>query len=135
MTAVTAAGVNAKPFKLSEHKGETVVLAFFPKARTSGCTVQMESYRDKYAEMFNGGKKVTLVGVRFAVHLARGREVLRGAAQRTSARHDRVELLVTLRDRRKSLLVTQHRGVTEARFDLGELLLQGVEAIQHGRPR
>jgi len=60
---VTAAGVVAKPFKLSEHKGETVVLAFFPKARTSGCTVQMESYRDKYAQTFQGGKKVTLIGV------------------------------------------------------------------------
>jgi peroxiredoxin Q/BCP len=55
--------VDAKPFKLSEHKGETIVLAFFPKARTSGCTVQMESYRDKYADVFKGGKKVTLVGV------------------------------------------------------------------------
>ncbi len=63
VTTVTAAGVTAKPFKLSEHKGETVVLAFFPKARTSGCTVQMESYRDKYATLFQGGKKVTLVGV------------------------------------------------------------------------
>ena len=63
VTVVTAAGVAAKPFKLSEHKGETVVLAFFPKARTRGCTVQMESYRDQYAETFKGGKKVTLVGV------------------------------------------------------------------------
>lgn len=63
VTVVTSAGVVAKPFKLSEHRGETVVLAFFPKARTSGCTVQMESYRDKYAQTFNGGKKVTLVGV------------------------------------------------------------------------
>ncbi len=63
VTVVTSAGVVAKPFKLSEHKGETVVLAFFPKARTSGCTVQMESYRDKYAQTFQGGKKVTLVGV------------------------------------------------------------------------
>lgn len=63
VTTVTANGVTAKPFKLSEHKGETVVLAFFPKARTSGCTMQMESYRDKYAELFNNGKKVTLVGV------------------------------------------------------------------------
>ena len=63
VTVVTGAGVVAKPFKLSEHKGETVVLAFFPKARTSGCTVQMESYRDKYAQTFQGGKKVTLVGV------------------------------------------------------------------------
>ncbi len=63
VTAVTAAGNDAKPFKLSEHKGETVVLAFFPKARTSGCTMQMHAYRDKYAEMFKGGKKVTVVGV------------------------------------------------------------------------
>ena len=63
VTMVTKDGVSAKPFKLSDHKGETVVLAFFPKARTTGCTVQMESYRDKYAELFNGGKKVTLVGV------------------------------------------------------------------------
>jgi thioredoxin-dependent peroxiredoxin len=63
VTTVTAKGVDAKPFKLSEHRGETVVLAFFPKARTSGCTVQMESYRDKYAELFQGGNKVTLVGV------------------------------------------------------------------------
>ena len=63
VTTVTSAGVTAKPFKLSEHRGETVVLAFFPKARTSGCTMQMESYRDKYAELFHNGKKVTLVGV------------------------------------------------------------------------
>jgi peroxiredoxin Q/BCP len=61
--AVTQAGLMAKPFKLSEHKGETVVLAFFPKARTQGCTVQMESYRDKYADLMNGGNKVTLVGI------------------------------------------------------------------------
>ena len=60
---VTQAGLTAKPFKLSEHKGETVVLAFFPKARTQGCTVQMESYRDQYATLMNGGNKVTLVGI------------------------------------------------------------------------
>jgi peroxiredoxin Q/BCP len=63
VTTVTSAGVEAKPFKLSEHRGETVVLAFFPKARTSGCTTQMEAYRDQYANLFLGGKKVTLVGV------------------------------------------------------------------------
>ena len=63
VAAVTAAGLDAKPFKLSEHKGETIVLAFFPKARTSGCTMQMHAYRDKFNEVFKGGKKVTLVGV------------------------------------------------------------------------
>lgn len=63
ITTVTAAGASATPFKLSEHRGETVVLAFFPKARTAGCTVQMESYRDRYSEIFNSGKKVTLIGI------------------------------------------------------------------------
>ena len=77
VTVVTADGVAKKPFKLSEHKGETVVLAFFPKARTSGCTVQMESYRDKYADTFKGGKKVTLVGVSIDSDTARSRHVSR----------------------------------------------------------
>lgn len=63
VTTVTSAGVESKKFKLSEHRGETVVLAFFPKARTSGCTTQMEAYRDQYAQMFMGGKKVSLIGV------------------------------------------------------------------------
>lgn len=63
VTTVTAAGITSKPFRLSEHKGETVILAFFPKARTRGCTVQMESYRDRYTELFKSGEKVTLVGV------------------------------------------------------------------------
>jgi peroxiredoxin Q/BCP len=61
--SVTENGLTAKPFKLSEHKGETVVLAFFPKARTSGCTTQMTSYRDQYADLMHGGKKVTLVAI------------------------------------------------------------------------
>lgn len=61
--AVNATGVLAKPFKLSEHKGETIVLAFFPKARTGGCTMQMKAYRDQYATLMNGGQKVTLIGI------------------------------------------------------------------------
>ncbi len=63
VTTVTSVGVEPKQFRLSEHRGETVVLAFFPKARTSGCTTQMEAYRDQYAQVFMGGKKVTLIGV------------------------------------------------------------------------
>jgi peroxiredoxin Q/BCP len=63
LMTVTKDGVEAKPFKLSEHRGETVVLAFFPKARTSGCTTQMKAYRDQYAQVFQNGKKVTLIGV------------------------------------------------------------------------
>lgn len=63
VTTVTASGVEAKPFRLSEHRGETVVLAFFPQAGTSGCTTQMEGYRDRYSTVFRSGTKVTLLGV------------------------------------------------------------------------
>jgi thioredoxin-dependent peroxiredoxin len=55
--------VLAKPFKLSDYRGKTVVLAFFPKSRTSGCTHQMEAYRDRYATLFHGGKDVMLVSI------------------------------------------------------------------------
>lgn len=63
LMTVTKDGVEGKPFKLSQHRGETVVLAFFPKARTSGCTTQMKAYRDQYAQVFQNGKKVSLIGV------------------------------------------------------------------------
>jgi thioredoxin-dependent peroxiredoxin len=53
----------AHPLTLSSLRGQTVVLAFFPRVRTSGCTTQMESYRDKYAELFRGGRKVTLISI------------------------------------------------------------------------
>lgn len=51
------------PAKLSDYRGKTVVLAFFFKARTSGCTHQMEAYRDRYASLFRGGHDVTLIAV------------------------------------------------------------------------
>ena len=40
-----------------------MVLAFYPKARTSGCTVQMKAYRDQYETLFGGGKDVTLLAI------------------------------------------------------------------------
>ena len=52
MLGATRYGVLARPVQLRDFKGKTVVLAFFPKARTSGCTIQMQAYRDKYATLF-----------------------------------------------------------------------------------
>ena len=63
LPAATRYGVLQAPLRLSDLRGQTVVVAFFPKARTSGCTVQLETYRDQYATMFNGGRKVVLVAV------------------------------------------------------------------------
>jgi peroxiredoxin Q/BCP len=54
-------GVAAQPLSLETLKGQVVVLAFFPRARTGGCTAQMRAYRDQYEELF--GKDVALLAI------------------------------------------------------------------------
>ncbi len=63
LSGATKDGVQSAKVSLSKFKGQTVVLAFFPKARTTGCTAQMTHYRDKYAELFNSGKGITVIGI------------------------------------------------------------------------
>jgi peroxiredoxin Q/BCP len=63
LPSATKAGVAATPLKLSDLRGQVVVLAFFPRARTGGCTAQMEAYRDQYATLFNGGNGVKVLGI------------------------------------------------------------------------
>ena len=48
-------------FKLSDHAGETVVLYFYPKDNTPGCTTQGAEFRDAYAAFRKAGAIV--VGV------------------------------------------------------------------------
>src|SRR5262249_46740609 len=59
----TRNGELAKPVKPSDLRGQVVVIAFYPKQRSSGCTIQMTHYRDAYDQIFNGGKGVTLLAV------------------------------------------------------------------------
>jgi peroxiredoxin Q/BCP len=63
LAAGTRTGVLPKPVSLSSLRGQTVVIAFYPKQRSSGCTIQMTSYRNKYQTLFNGGKGVKLLAV------------------------------------------------------------------------
>ncbi|MFZ5623237.1 MAG: peroxiredoxin [Gemmatimonadota bacterium] len=62
LTASTRDGVQ-QTVKLSDFKGKTVVLAFFPKVRTRGCTIQMKQYRDSYGDLFHDGKDVVLLAI------------------------------------------------------------------------
>ncbi|HET8762077.1 MAG TPA: peroxiredoxin [Gemmatimonadales bacterium] len=48
-------------FMLKNQRGKTVVLAFYPKDFTSGCTAEMQQFTDRYSEMF--GDNVVLVGI------------------------------------------------------------------------
>lgn len=63
LPGATIEGVTKAPVSLSQFKGQTVVVAFFPKARTRGCTAQMTTYRDKWATMFNGGKGIKVIAI------------------------------------------------------------------------
>lgn len=63
LAGATRFGVLSRPVHLADLKGRTVVLAFFPRARSSGCTIQMKSYREKYAQLFHDGRHVTLIAI------------------------------------------------------------------------
>ena len=56
----TLPGTNG-PFTLSEHRGERIVLLFYPGDETSVCTKQMCSYRDRSEDIAKLG--ATLVGI------------------------------------------------------------------------
>ena len=45
-------------FKLSDHRGQNVVVYFYPKDNTSGCTLEGQAFRDLYADF---GKANTMV--------------------------------------------------------------------------
>ena len=47
-----ASGARATPVTLSDLRGKVVVLAFYPKDRTSGCTAELTRFRDDHATMF-----------------------------------------------------------------------------------
>jgi thioredoxin-dependent peroxiredoxin len=54
---------NGKPLKLSDYRGKKVVLYFYPKDDTPGCTAQSCNLRDNYAELRAAGYEVLGVSV------------------------------------------------------------------------
>ena len=48
-------------FKLSDQRGKTLVVYFYPKDNTPGCTVEGSDFRDRYKEFRKAGAEV--VGV------------------------------------------------------------------------
>lgn len=54
---------DGKEIKLSDYKGKKIVLYFYPKDSTSGCTTQACNLRDNYEEMLKRGFAVIGVSV------------------------------------------------------------------------
>jgi peroxiredoxin Q/BCP len=49
------------PYQLWRDRGKTVVLAFYPRDFTRGCTAQMQAFADQYDTLF--GPDVVVVGI------------------------------------------------------------------------
>ena len=47
-----------KTFKLSEHLGKTIVIYFYPKDSTPGCTTQGQQFRDNYADFATANTEI-----------------------------------------------------------------------------
>ncbi len=54
----TAKDQNGKTVSLSDFKGKNVILYFYPKDDTPGCTAEACSFRDNYQSMLNKGFEV-----------------------------------------------------------------------------
>ncbi len=61
--AFTAPAQSGAPFSLASLRGRPVVLYFFPKANTSGCTLETRGFADHYAEIRAAGVEVVGVSV------------------------------------------------------------------------
>jgi thioredoxin-dependent peroxiredoxin len=57
------AGARATPVRLADLRGKVVVLAFYPKDRTQGCTAEMTKFRDEHASLFGGGQDVVVLPI------------------------------------------------------------------------
>ncbi len=59
--AFTATNQNGETVSLSDYKGKNVILYFYPKDDTPGCTAEACSFRDNYQAML--GKGFEVIGV------------------------------------------------------------------------
>jgi len=58
-----ASGPGAAPLSLADYRGQVVVLAFYPKDRSSGCTAELHKFRDDYDTLFGDGVVVLPISV------------------------------------------------------------------------
>jgi len=56
-----AVGPADQPYDLSLDRGKTVVVAFFPRDFTSGCTAELRTFAEQYDSLF--GPEVVVVGI------------------------------------------------------------------------
>lgn len=87
-------GAIESPYQLASDRGRTVVVAFYPRDFTKGCTAQLRTFGEQYDSLF--GPDVTLVGIstdsvtthsRFAASLGLPFRLLSDPEQRVSKQY------------------------------------------------
>ena len=82
------------PYQLASDRGKTVVVAFYPRDFTSGCTAELKTFAQQYDSLF--GPEVTVVGIstdsvtthsRFAASLSLPFRLLSDPQQRVSKQY------------------------------------------------
>ena len=58
-----AKGPGAAPVSLAAQRGKVVVIAFYPKDRSSGCTAELTKFRDEHASLFGDDVVVLPISV------------------------------------------------------------------------
>ena len=110
-SAPSTAGV----FKLSEHKGHPVVLYFYPKDNTPGCTTEGEQFRDLHTRFRHAGAVV--VGVsrdslksheNFKTKMAFPFDLISDADEKLCAQFDVIKM--------KNMYGKQVRGIERSTF-------------------
>ncbi|HMR19125.1 MAG TPA: thioredoxin-dependent thiol peroxidase [Sphingobacterium sp.] len=61
--AITAKNQNGETIQLSDFKGKKVILYFYPKDNTPGCTTEACNFRDNYQSLLQEGFEVLGVSV------------------------------------------------------------------------
>lgn len=60
---ILGVGANGEEIRISDYKGKKIVLYFYPKDNTAGCTAQACNLRDNYSELRKAGYEVVGVSV------------------------------------------------------------------------
>jgi thioredoxin-dependent peroxiredoxin len=112
-----------QPFRLSEHRGRRVLLYFFPKAFTAGCTVETRKFAELAPTLSQGGIEVVGISIdsvdtqrRFAERCGASFPILSDANKSIARSYGVLSLLGVAR--RVSFLIDENGVVRGSRSSL-----------------
>jgi peroxiredoxin Q/BCP len=114
----SAPATGGAPFRLSDHKGRAVVLYFYPKDNTPGCTTEGANFRDLHKQFVKAGAVVAGVSrdslkshEGFKAKMGFPFELISDAEEKLCAQFDVVKM--------KSMYGKQVRGIVRSTFLIG----------------